>query len=502
MGWITDILYDAIEIGIDAMDHIGYMSSSEKREYLSSLDVILASAREYVEKHGQSHLEKYQSIIEIKRKLTDPNYVQCENCLEVFNKSEMRRCKTCGRVLCSECRKTHKCHLIMGQPKNKKADEFAALSAEYNQIHAKIEAAYNKGYSIEHNYNDPDLISALPHYIEAARQSHFMAQYRIGMLYEEGEVIDKNPDETFFWYSEALKNGPVLAESLAPWMFTYYAIHGGAANLENTEYWYSQIPFNKSTKEVVKNLEETLELAYYQAGLDYYYGVNVEKDILKAVHYIDKCNTQFEDDLIDYELIGQIKYELAMEYELGTILDRDMDAAIHKYTESAEYGNIHSYCRLGMFLEEGDVVEQDLTKAVSMYSFAAERGQAVAQFRLGRFYYEGVAVPKNIVNAQFWIRKAVEADNEDALAFVEEHPDLSVTGVTHVSYQASGDIIQGNVGVLAKDDAIVNRATVSSSEDTSILSEIREKQDYKFCMYCGQRLPVEAMFCMACGKKL
>ena len=500
MGWITDILYDAIEASAEAIEQEkAYQTIEERERYKANLESTLKSARAYVTEHGASQREKYRPIIQLRKQLQDPNKAQCVNCLQIYDKTELKKCKTCGDVLCSNCRPAHKCHLFMGKPKNENAERQAELEREYDDL---IET-YNNAVYTETNVRGPqDLLSALPNYIEAAKHSFARAQYRIGLLYDEGELVRENPDEAFFWYSEAVKNNSELEKLVAAWMFKYYARSGGAGNLSVIESWYSKIPFAKYDEKLVQTFKEILDLVYYRAGLDYYHGNNIEKSFTRAVHYFDKCETEYDDGTINYELIAQAKFELGREYELGITVCKDMNQAIHWYTESASYRNADACCRLGMLLEEGEFVEGDLTKAVSLYSVAAEQGQSDAQFRLGKVYYEGVAVPKNMVNAKFWIQKAVEADNEDALEFVAEHPDLSVTGVTHVSYQATGDIIQGNVGVLAKDDAIVNRATVSSSADSSILSEIREKQDYKFCMYCGQRLPVEALFCMACGKKL
>ena len=497
---LMDLIYEAIEAGAEALEEErAYQTLEQRREYQSNLENTLKSARAHVVEHGASQRAKYRPIIQLRKQLQNPNNAQCANCLKVFDKTELRKCKTCGSVLCSDCRPTHRCGLFLGKPKNEEAERQEELNAEYVGL---IET-FNKGVYTETNVRGPqDLLSALPFYIEAAENSHAKAQYRIGLLYEKGELVKENPDETFFWYSEAIKNDPELEERVASWMFIHHARSGGASDLSVIESWYSKIPFDKYDYKHVQSLKEILDVVYYRVGLDYYYGSNIAKSLTRAVYYFDKCETHFDDGSVNYGLISQVKFELAREYELGKTVIKDMNQAIHWYTESASYKNADACCRLGMLLEDGELVEGDLTKAVSLYSIAAEQGQADAQFRLGKFYYEGVAVPKNMVNAKFWIGKAVEADNEDALAFVNEHPDLNLTGVTHVSYQATGDIIQGNVGVLAKDDAIVNHATVSSSGDSSILSEIREKQDYKFCIYCGQKLPVEAMFCMACGKKL
>ncbi|MDD3069501.1 MAG: zinc-ribbon domain-containing protein [Bacilli bacterium] len=74
---------------------------------------------------------------------------------------------------------------------------------------------------------------------------------------------------------------------------------------------------------------------------------------------------------------------------------------------------------------------------------------------------------------------------------VEKDPKKAVYNITYLSAET---LIQGNVGVYAKDDAIINRPVVSGNET--------DKQASLYCPECGKKLPVHARFCMGCGKKL
>lgn len=65
---------------------------------------------------------------------------------------------------------------------------------------------------------------------------------------------------------------------------------------------------------------------------------------------------------------------------------------------------------------------------------------------------------------------------------------------SNVHYHVTGSFFAGNVGVLAKDDAVVNRANIGE--------EKAEGKENIFCPDCGRRLPVDARFCMGCGKQL
>ncbi|MDD3068358.1 MAG: SPFH domain-containing protein [Acholeplasmataceae bacterium] len=67
-----------------------------------------------------------------------------------------------------------------------------------------------------------------------------------------------------------------------------------------------------------------------------------------------------------------------------------------------------------------------------------------------------------------------------------EHPEkLTITG----------DLIFNNSGIIAKNDAIVNRSNVSAEVEES-------HSGNTFCISCGAKIPNLAVFCPSCGKKL
>ena len=46
----------------------------------------------------------------------------------------------------------------------------------------------------------------------------------------------------------------------------------------------------------------------------------------------------------------------------------------------------------------------------------------------------------------------------------------------------------------------VNEVEINRQQDVSVSSEENEKS-HKFCVFCGERLPVTATFCSSCGEK-
>jgi len=93
------------------------------------------------------------------------------------------------------------------------------------------------------------------------------------------------------------------------------------------------------------------------------------------------------------------------------------------------------------------------------------------------------------MNAKYWLKKAIEQDNEGAIEYLMENPELNDTTIGDITYNVDGDIIHNNQGIIAKDDAIVNRASTSSVETN-------------FCPGCGSPVDKDDSFCRKCGRKL
>ncbi|PAV09206.1 tetratricopeptide repeat protein [Methanocorpusculum parvum] len=93
------------------------------------------------------------------------------------------------------------------------------------------------------------------------------------------------------------------------------------------------------------------------------------------------------------------------------------------------------------------------------------------------------------------IENRKEAQALHAEIFAANKPKQSQKPVeSNVHYHVTGSFFAGNVGVLAKDDAVVNRANIGE--------EKAEGKENIFCPDCGRKLPVDAKFCMGCGKPL
>ena len=84
------------------------------------------------------------------------------------------------------------------------------------------------------------------------------------------------------------------------------------------------------------------------------------------------------------------------------------DEALPLMKEAAEMGEPDALCGLALMYEYGRGVEKDLKASVALFREAAEKGAARGQFNLGFVYYHGRGVEKDYNQAFLWYRKAAE----------------------------------------------------------------------------------------------
>jgi len=97
---------------------------------------------------------------------------------------------------------------------------------------------------------------------------------------------------------------------------------------------------------------------------------------------------------------------LALLYETGRGVNRDMDEAVRLYLWAASAGNTVAMVNMGNLYATGRGVPRNDTEAVRWYRMAAERGDVAGERNLGLMYLEGRGVPKDFEEAQRWLQMA------------------------------------------------------------------------------------------------
>ena len=195
-------------------------------------------------------------------------------------------------------------------------------------------------------------------FMQASERGHPLAQFNLGLCYENGKGVEKDLARAVECYKNA-------------------AAQGQAGAMYNLALLYMEGDGGLS-----KDPEKSIELLKGAA----------ENGLCKAQSYL---GLYYAD-----ESSSHCDYEKAVPY---------LKMAAAKKDASAEYN-------LGICYERGLGIERDMPKAARLYTSAAEHGHTGAQYNLGVFYEHGLGgFPVDKKEAARFYRMATEAGDEDAL---------------------------------------------------------------------------------------
>ena len=121
--------------------------------------------------------------------------VECMGCGERYPKSSMRKCHTCGDVLCPSCRKHHIC----GSSKNESLDTFT--ESELQKPSANVMKADETP--------EPSVTSFIPEVPSDDAKEWF----KTGMMYYEGDGVEKDTEQAVYWYIKSAEAGYIMAQA-------------------------------------------------------------------------------------------------------------------------------------------------------------------------------------------------------------------------------------------------------------------------------------------------
>ncbi|MES0828476.1 tetratricopeptide repeat protein [Ruegeria sp. SCP11] len=150
--------------------------------------------------------------------------------------------------------------------------------------------------------------------------------------------------------------------------------------------------------------------AQYNLGVMYEEGLGVEQDFSEAFRWMNLAATQGDPD-------AQVRLGLLFENGLGT--EADMVEAAKWYRLSAEQGNLHGQSNLADYY----LSQENYAEAAIWLRRAGEQNHPYASYLLGLMYLRGITLEKNVESAQFWIEKAAQLGQPDAIALLQPHPE-------------------------------------------------------------------------------
>ena len=278
---------------------------------------------------------------------------------------------------------------------------------------------------------DASFAKAIVWYKRAASQGKFIAQYRLGVIYHQGDAGGKKPVDAFHWFKSASDKGYGPAMLMAGQMSAsgtgtiqdfasaarYYS---EALNQRSSTPYYSAQASSQAAyllgmatlkgQGVTQDFGEGARLLaragrggvaaakFYLAGL-YADGRNIRQDPATAIKLYEEA---FAAGIKDSA------YYLGTLYERGAGIPTDYGKAAKWYRKAAADRISAAQARLGYLYHAGHGVSQDVTVAATWYEQAATGGDVSAQVELGRLYFSGHGVDKNFQIAAKWLGMAAD----------------------------------------------------------------------------------------------
>lgn len=119
-------------------------------------------------------------------------------------------------------------------------------------------------------------------------------------------------------------------------------------------------------------------------------------------------------------------YELAMKHIYGDGVPEDNELAVKLLTQAHDMGHVEATYNLGICYHYGYGIAVDLAKAYELYLESANGGYGKGMELVGRFYNRGIYVEQNRKQAEYWLQKAMESTDPDAVE--EARKELAQNG--------------------------------------------------------------------------
>jgi TPR repeat protein len=283
----------------------------------------------------------------------------------------------------------------------------------------KLGVMYTNGQGVEQDYAE-----ALKWLYKAADQGHAVAQNNIGLLFQSGLGVSQSYTEAFKWLSKAAEQGAAIAQNnLAAAYFDGMGVKQDQA---------------KAVELTHLAADQGFAQAQFGLGVMYMHGIGVEQDSTEGVRWHREAAEQG---------LGESQEALGCLYFNGEGgVTQDLSEALKWSGIAAEQGFADAQAQLGVMYTNGYGVQQDHVEAANWFRLAAEQGNHFGQYDLGILYVNGDGVEQDYVEAAKWFRLAAEQGNifaQNSMGVIHEEgqgipPDMVEAYAWYVLASANG----------------------------------------------------------------
>ncbi|KAJ6243570.1 sel1-repeat-containing protein ybeq [Anaeramoeba flamelloides] len=265
-------------------------------------------------------------------------------------------------------------------------DVLLSLRIYYNSVKVGGSAAKNCLHScFKKKDKDKHLLTIIQIIEKKAEEGDGFLQNIRGIMYQEGNGVEKNKEVAFQWFKKSAKNNETTGmNNLA------IAFHNGKGVKKN---------LTKSFKWFKRAAKLGFPSAVNNVGVCYLNGEGTEKDLEMAYKWF---NRSLENgNILSCNSVG---YMLLM----GETIERDPKKAIKLFFKGDQLGNVNCTLSIGYCYTSSDGLPKDDEKAFQYFLKAAEQKDDQSMFNVGICYQQGQGIEPNPKKAIQWIKRAAE----------------------------------------------------------------------------------------------
>ena len=250
---------------------------------------------------------------------------------------------------------------------------------------------------------------------KAAKKKSAIAQNGLGVSYEIGQGLPKDPKKAREWFLKAAEQGYAVAQSN---LAQHYMLGSGANKFgidKVVKVKIEELPdgggidFGEAVKWFRRAADQGYPFAKMNLGGLYLEGRGVEQNTQLGVSWTRKA-AEADEPLAQFNM-GWLYYD-------GKLVQQDYKTAYSWFSRSAENGWADGQLGVGKMLINGLGVEKDTSRGFKWVLQAAEKGNIDAQYHVSIYYLNGVGVEKDLGKSAKWSRAAAEKGHPEAQSII------------------------------------------------------------------------------------
>jgi len=232
-----------------------------------------------------------------------------------------------------------------------------------------------------------------------ARNGDATAQYNLGICFNSGLGVPKDPVQAVGWWRKSAAQG--FAPAMYNLGYSYMNALGVKADLVEGAAWYR------------KSAELGHVPAMCNLGICYEDGAGVPVDTSEAIRWLGKAAAKGDAaailrlDLMRSRLsAGKGNSDGTKSKGRQVASPETMQRDLAEFLTRAKGGDSYAQWRLGFIYEQGLGVPVDYVESARWWRMAADQGHPGAEFSIGYCYARGEGVPRDLAEAVRWYRKS------------------------------------------------------------------------------------------------